>query len=64
MLRLEACRVATAVTRRALWESAVVSYGRMGVSDKRNVEYEELLHTAGGEEAKAFHASNGTGMPP
>jgi hypothetical protein len=48
--------LATAATRRALWESAVVSYGRMGVSNKRNLEYEELLHDAGGEEAKAFHA--------
>jgi hypothetical protein len=48
--------LATAVTRRALWESAVVSYGRMGASDKRNVEYEQLLDAAGDEEAKAFHA--------
>ena len=46
----------TAFTRRALWESAVMSYGRMGASDKRNVAYEELLQAVGRDEALAFHS--------
>lgn len=48
--------LATTITRRALWESAVISYGRMGFSDVRNLEYEELLETVSGDSAKAFHA--------
>lgn len=32
--------------RRALWESAIVSYGRMATSDKRNVDYDELVQSA------------------
>jgi hypothetical protein len=47
--------LATTIMRRALWESAVISYGRMGFSDVRNLEYEELLETVGGDSAKAFH---------
>ncbi|WP_182865551.1 hypothetical protein [Mycobacteroides abscessus] len=42
--------------RRALWESAVVSYGRMVVSEKRrNVDYEELLRAARGDRGVDFH---------
>lgn len=43
-------------TRRALWESAIVSYGRMAMSDRvRGVEYRELLEACGGESAMAVH---------
>lgn len=45
--------------RRAFWESAVVSYGRMEALDwkkSRDLEHEELLRAAGGEKALAFHA--------
>ena len=43
-------------TRRALWESAVISYGRMQFSDrKRKLTHEDLIRDAGGEEALAFH---------
>lgn len=42
--------------RRALWESAIVSYGRMAVSEKRrNVDYEELLRAARGDRGVEFH---------
>ncbi|WP_206186731.1 hypothetical protein [Williamsia sp. 1135] len=42
--------------RRALWEAAVVSYGRMAVSDKRrNVDYEELIRAARGDRGVEFH---------
>lgn len=42
--------------RRALWESAVVSYGRMAASDrKRKLDHENLLCVAGGSDALAFH---------
>lgn len=42
--------------RRALWESAIVSYGRMAVSEKRrNVEYEDLLRAARGARGVEFH---------
>lgn len=42
--------------RRALWESAIVSYGRMAVSEKRrNVDYEELLRAARSDRGVEFH---------
>lgn len=42
--------------RRALWESAIVSYGRMAVSEKRrNVDYEALLRAARGDRGIEFH---------
>ncbi|WP_338890539.1 hypothetical protein [Rhodococcus sovatensis] len=41
--------------RRALWESAVVSYGRMATSDKRNVDYEELVKAARGDRGTELH---------
>lgn len=41
--------------RRALWEAAVVSYGRMAVSDKRNVDYEELVQSARGDRGIELH---------
>jgi hypothetical protein len=45
-----------AFARRALWESAVVSYGRMEASShKRKLTHEELLRASGGDEAVAFH---------
>ena len=47
---------ATAFTRRALWESAIVSYGRMEASTKkRKLAHEELLRTARGDRGVAFH---------
>jgi len=47
---------ANVFTRRALWESAVISYGRMQFSDKkRKLTHEDLLRAAGGEKALAFH---------
>ena len=46
----------TAFMRRALWESAVVSYGRIAASDRqRKLDHEDLLKAAGGEDALAFH---------
>ncbi len=45
-----------AFTRRALWESAVITYGRMAFSDKkRKLAHDELLRASGGEKAVAFH---------
>jgi hypothetical protein len=45
-----------AFTRRALWESAVISYGRIAFSDKkRKLAHDELLRASGGEKAVAFH---------
>jgi hypothetical protein len=42
--------------RRALWESAIVSYGRMAVSEKRRkLDHEELLRTARGDRGIEFH---------
>ena len=41
--------------RRALWEAAVVSYGRMATSDKRNVDYEELVQAARGDRGAELH---------
>lgn len=42
--------------RRALWESAIVGYGRMAVSEKRrNVDYEDLLRAARGDRGMQFH---------
>ncbi|AFS13662.1 MULTISPECIES: hypothetical protein [Mycobacterium avium complex (MAC)] len=42
--------------RRALWESAIVSYGRMAVSEKRrDIDYEDLLRAARGDRAMQFH---------
>jgi hypothetical protein len=47
---------ANAFTRRALWESAVITYGRMAFSDKkRKLAHDELLRVSGGEKAVAFH---------
>jgi hypothetical protein len=47
---------ANVFVRRALWESAVVSYGRMESSThKRKLTHEELLRASGGDEAVAFH---------
>lgn len=47
---------ANAFTRRALWESAVITYGRMEFSDKkRKLAHDELLRASGGEKAVAFH---------
>lgn len=47
---------ANVVTRRALWESAVISYGRMEFSDKkRKLTHEDLIRAAGGEKALEFH---------
>jgi hypothetical protein len=46
----------TAFTRRALWESAVISYGRMEASTKkRNLTHLDLLKAAGGEKAVELH---------
>ncbi|MGB3894828.1 MAG: hypothetical protein WA942_11350 [Mycolicibacter sinensis] len=45
-----------AFTRRALWESAVIAYGRMEFSDKkRKLAHDELLKAVGGENVLAFH---------
>lgn len=47
---------ATAFTRRALWESAIISYGRMQTSGKkRRLEHEDLLHKARGDRGIEFH---------
>lgn len=47
---------ANAFTRRALWESAVITYGRMEFSDKkRKLAHNELLRASGGEKAVTFH---------
>jgi len=47
---------ANVFVRRALWESAIISYGRMEFSDKkRKLTHEDLLRAAGGENALAFH---------
>ncbi|MFN3005099.1 hypothetical protein ACK12G_17710 [Mycolicibacterium wolinskyi] len=47
---------ATAFARRALWESAIVSYGRMQASGKkRKLEHEDLLRKAQGERGIEFH---------
>lgn len=40
--------------RRALWESAVISYGRTATSGRRQSQIEELLDLLGSE-AKTFH---------
>lgn len=46
----------TAFTRRALWESAIISYGRMQTSGKkRRLEHEDLLRKARGERGIEFH---------
>lgn len=42
-------------TRRALWESAIVSYGRMGTSDKRQVEFRTFVTEIGGTNAEKLH---------
>ena len=42
--------------RRGLWESAVISYGRMEFSDKkRKLTHEDLVRATGGEKALALH---------
>lgn len=42
--------------RRALWESAIVSYGRMAVSEKRRkLAHDDLLRAARGERGVVFH---------
>lgn len=42
--------------RRALWESAIVSYGRMAVSEKRRkLDHHELLGAARGDSGVEFH---------
>jgi hypothetical protein len=47
---------ANAFARRALWESAVITYGRMEFSDqKRKLAHDELLRASGGRKAVAFH---------
>jgi hypothetical protein len=48
--------LANTFVRRALWESAVISYGRMGFSGVRRLEYEELLDAVGGQGSRDFHA--------
>ncbi|OFV75155.1 hypothetical protein [Rhodococcus erythropolis] len=60
MVLLERAQVtdtaANAFHRRALWESAIVSYGRMGVSDRRRkLDYDDLLRAARGERGIEFH---------
>jgi hypothetical protein len=46
----------TAFTRRAFWESAIVSYGRMEASTKkRKLAHEALLRTARGDRGIEFH---------
>ncbi|WP_205843400.1 hypothetical protein [Mycolicibacter virginiensis] len=48
---------AVAFKRRAFWESAIVSYGRMEASTKkRKLAHEDLLRTARGERGIEFHA--------
>ncbi|WP_208103654.1 hypothetical protein [Mycolicibacterium sp. CBMA 226] len=48
---------ATAFTRRAFWESAIVGYGRMEASTKRRkLAHEELLRSARGDRGVDFHA--------
>jgi hypothetical protein len=45
-----------AFTRRAFWESAIVSYGRMEASTKkRKLAHEALLRTARGDRGIEFH---------
>jgi len=47
---------ANVFARRALWEAAVVAYGRMAVSDRRRkVEVDDLLDVCGGDDARALH---------
>ena len=47
---------ANAFHRRALWESAIVSYGRMAVSDRRRkLDHDDLLRAARGERGVEFH---------
>lgn len=42
--------------RRALWESAIVSYGRMEASDRRRkLDHHALLQTARGDRGDEFH---------
>ncbi|PXW34050.1 UNVERIFIED_CONTAM: hypothetical protein DES50_102675 [Williamsia faeni] len=42
--------------RRALWEAAVVAYGRMAMSmRKRNVDFDALLRDVGGADVLALH---------
>lgn len=46
----------TAFMRRAYWESAIVSYGRMQASGKkRKLEHEDLIRAARGERGIEFH---------
>ncbi|WP_131813161.1 hypothetical protein [Mycolicibacter heraklionensis] len=46
----------TVFHRRALWESAVISYGRCSVSDqKRDIPFKELVREATGDEGIALH---------
>ncbi|MCX8561080.1 hypothetical protein OS122_09310 [Mycolicibacterium mucogenicum] len=40
---------------RALWESAIVSYGRMGASDKRKVDFRTFVREIGGSAAEQLH---------
>ncbi|QNJ91216.1 hypothetical protein HZU40_23785 [Mycolicibacterium fluoranthenivorans] len=42
--------------RRGLWESAIVSYGRMAVSERRRkLDHEDLLRAARGDRGVEFH---------
>jgi hypothetical protein len=41
--------------RRALWESATASYGRMGASEKRKVDFQTFVNEVGGSAAKRLH---------
>jgi hypothetical protein len=42
--------------RRALWESAIASYGRMGASEKRKVDFQTFVKEVGGSAAEQLHA--------
>lgn len=42
--------------RRAMWESAIVSYGRMGASDNRKVDFQTFVTDVGGIEGVQLHS--------
>lgn len=53
---LDDAKAATMFHRRALWESAVVSYGRCAVSDqKRKVPFEDFVREVTGGDGLALH---------
>lgn len=41
--------------RRALWESAIASYGRMGASEKRKIDFQTFVSETGGSAAEQLH---------